>query len=105
MNDRRLRRLVQGFRDGILEGRSSEFMCFAVCAPLQAYLSLCGVETTLVEASFAEVNHVWLQLPDGRILDPTADQFGLDAVYLGGLPLAYSLGRARLRADVAEGSV
>ena len=71
-------------------------MCLAVCAPLQGFLSLAGIDTTIVEAHFAETNHVWLQLPDGRILDPTADQFGLDVVYIGPLPLSYSTRQARL---------
>jgi hypothetical protein len=64
-------------------------MCFAVSAALQGYLSSCGVETELVEADFGHTNHFWLRLPDGRILDPTADQFGLSPVYLGKLPTKY----------------
>lgn len=64
-------------------------MCFAVCAALQGWLSCCGLETELVEADFGHVNHVWLQLPNGDILDPTADQFGLEPVYLGPVPSQY----------------
>jgi len=68
-------------------------MCFAVCAPLQALLSLHGIETELVEVWFrreyGEHNHFWLKLPDDRILDPTADQFGLPAIYLGKMPQSY----------------
>lgn len=97
MTDRQLKRYAASFRTGILAGRSSRMMCFAVCAPLQALLKLCGVETELVEAHFAELNHVWLRLPDGRILDPTADQFGLESVYLGPLPLIYELRQARMQ--------
>lgn len=97
MSDRKLKRLAAQFRDGILAGRSSEFMCFAVCAPLQAFLAALGLETQLVEVRFPEVNHVWLRLPDGRILDPTADQFGLEPVYLGRIPFAYETLQARLR--------
>jgi hypothetical protein len=53
-----------------------------------------GVETELVEADFGWTNHCWLALPDGRILDPTADQFvghgaTLPPVYLGPLPVIY----------------
>ena len=96
---------MTAFRRGILEKRESVGMCFVVCSPLAGYLSVCGIKTELEKVNFPHANHCWLRLPDGRIIDPTADQFGLDAVYLGGLPLAYSLGRARLRADVAEGSV
>lgn len=28
-------------------------------------------------------NHAFVVLPNGDVLDPTGDQFGLDAVYLG----------------------
>lgn len=90
---------MTGFRSGILDGRPSRMMCFAVCAPLQAYLSMCGVETALVEAHFEECNHVWLQLPDGRILDPTADQFGFPRVYIGPVPRQYATREARWRRD------
>jgi hypothetical protein len=71
-------------------------MCFAVCAPLQPLLYLAGVESELVEVSFAEVNHCFLRLSDGRILDPTADQFGLEPVYLGAMPLKYETLQARM---------
>ena len=30
------------------------------------------------------MNHIWIRLADGRVLDPTADQFGdYPPVYLG----------------------
>ena len=83
MTDRQLLKATRQFRDGILEGRSSDRMCFMVCFALQGFLSACGLETLLIEAEFRDTNHVWLQLPDGRVLDPTADQFGLAPVYLG----------------------
>lgn len=98
MSERELRRVVTEFRDGILCGRPSEGMCFAVCAALQGYLDMFGLDTEMVEANFAEINHVWLRLPDGRIIDPTADQFGLPPVYIGPLPLVYESRQARLRA-------
>ncbi len=97
MTDRQLKRFAKDFRDGILGGRPSDMMCFAVCAPLQAMLHCVGVNTEIVTSDFPEVNHVWLRLEDGRILDPTADQFGLESVYLGPLPLIYSARKARLR--------
>lgn len=66
-------------------------MCMVVAAPLQGLLSaLYGVETELVEVEFETINHVYLRLPDGRILDPTADQFpGMPDVYLGPWPEVY----------------
>lgn len=101
MTQRQLRRTATDFRTGLLDGRSSHGMCFAVCAALQGWLSVCGVETEMVEANFVEINHVWLLLPNGDILDPTADQFGLDPVYIGRLPFAYEARTARLVGGLA----
>jgi hypothetical protein len=89
MSDKQLTKFAREFRFGVLSGRRPHGMCFAVCAPLQTLLELAGVETELVEGDVGEWNHVWLRLHDGRILDPTADQFGLAAVYLGALPPNY----------------
>lgn len=102
MTDRQLKQTAIGFRRGILGKRSSDLMCFAVCAPLQGYLSMLGVETVLVKGVFhksaaesVHMEHYWLRLPDGRILDPTADQFTGDEgqpmpkVYIGALPDGY----------------
>lgn len=84
MTDRQLRRIALDMRRGILGARPSRDMCMAVSAPLQGLLSaVYGFETTLETVDFAETNHVWLRLPDGRVLDATADQFGREAVYLG----------------------
>jgi hypothetical protein len=89
VSDAELHALAADFRDGLLAGRGSAAMCFAVAAPLQGLLSMCGVEAEMVEGSFMEWNHFWLRLPDGRVLDPTADQFNgrldepLPPVYIG----------------------
>jgi hypothetical protein len=89
MTDKQLIKFVTAFRKGNLGKRKdSGSMCFAVCAPLQSLLALSGVETELTEGTVdlfegASTNHFWLTLPDGRVLDPTADQYGLKAVYLG----------------------
>lgn len=99
MTDRQLKRFAREFRCGILNGQSPDRMCFAVCAPLQTLLDIAGIETEMVEAHFSEINHVWLRLKDGRILDPTADQFGLEAIYLGPLPLIYETRQAKLAAS------
>ena len=69
-------------------------MCFAVCAPLASFLQTMGVKCTLREVDFPMTNHVFIELPDGRILDPTADQFSgqwfkFPNVYLGPLPIIY----------------
>jgi hypothetical protein len=86
-----LRQIVSEFRKGILGKRNSAAMCYAVCAPLQSYLGLIGYETELVEGDFGTTNHYWLELPDGTIIDPTADQFStpmrkMPKIYIGPLP-------------------
>lgn len=73
------------FRDAIVGTGASTNRCGMVCYPLAGYLSFLGLDTTTVETWIGHQNHVWLLLPDGRVLDPTADQFDatLPPVYLG----------------------
>jgi hypothetical protein len=95
VDEKELREIVTGFRGGVIGKRSSDRMCLAVCAPLQGLLSAFGYETELVEGDFEHTNHYWLRLPDGRIIDPTADQFTtptgarMPKVYIGELPEWY----------------
>ena len=96
--DEKLRKFAYGFREGILEGRTSEMMCVAVCWPLQALLEAAmGLKTTLMCSDLGYLEHVWLRLPDGRCLDPTADQLNVrrngqkfPPVYIGPVPYAHS---------------
>jgi len=91
MTDEELVGIAADFRDGILDGGPSYMMCAAVSWALQGFLSaIHGFDTEAVESDLGEMNHIWLRLPDGRALDPTADQFNrlfpdrnLPAVYLG----------------------
>ncbi len=89
MTDEELVIFAAEFREGILGGRNSEMMCFAVAAPLCTLLRLHGVENEMIESDLGEFNHFWLRLHDGRALDPTADQFNdygfppMPPVYLG----------------------
>lgn len=93
MTDAKILRIVQGFRRGILGCDSSDSMCFAICAPLASFLESAGIRVRLIEGILKyEVgtgNHFWLELPDGRVIDPTADQFNrrmrkrMPKVYLG----------------------
>lgn len=96
MTDAELIDFATDFRVGILAGKRSVWMCFAVCAPLITLLQMHGVTADLVESDLGPVNHIWIRLSDGRALDPTADQFedyqyaalgletmSLPAVYLG----------------------
>lgn len=86
---------MRAFRDGILDGEDPEGHCFMVSAPLQGYLAAVGVECKLVRGSVHGNYHVWLELPDGRIIDATASQFrrrdqrAMPLVYVGELPEWY----------------
>ena len=92
MTDHDLVWFATEFRKGILDGTSSSMMCFAVVAPLAGLLRVHGIDTRVIEGDVGgdfDCNHVWLELPDGRVLDPTADQFNegradpFPSVYLG----------------------
>lgn len=95
MKDEELLEVVTEFREGILDGEDSYLMCFVVCSPLQSYLSCMGIKTKMIKRDFnipmldCIINHVWLELKDGRIIDPTADQFNqvrhdkMPPVYIG----------------------
>jgi len=89
MTDDELVRFATEFREGILDGDPSNWMCAAVCWPLSSLLRMHGVPNESVETDLGVCNHIWLRLADGRALDPTADQFNdisvdkLPPVYLG----------------------
>lgn len=83
MSDKMLLRITRSFRRGILGKNSSDMMCAVVCYPLHSLLHLMGEDLTCVEVLLKTKNHVFLRLSDGRILDPTADQFDGPPVYLG----------------------
>ena len=87
MNDKQLVKLARGFRSGLIGKRDSRGMCFMVCAPLRGLLSVYGVVTELREITLKWTNHFVIVLEDGRVLDPTADQFdGLPPIYVGPMP-------------------
>ncbi len=89
MDEAALRAYAQSFRDAVLHGSNSDRMCVAISEPLHSALALEGQETLLIESDLEECNHVFLALPDGRVLDATADQFDdedgapFPAVYIG----------------------
>lgn len=93
MTDKQLVKFVNSFRYGIVGRRRSDYMCFAVCAPLVTLLEVSGVSATLKEGmvkyKIGQCNHYWIELTDGRVVDPTADQFNeilgksFPKVYLG----------------------
>ena len=76
-----------------------------ICAPLQGFLSICGIETDVVEVDFPTTNHCWLARPDGTIIDPTASQFStreqpLPKVYIGPVPTQYQAWIAEAASEV-----
>lgn len=89
MIDADLLQYASEFRDAIIGDRDSARMCAAISAPLCAALAIKGVPALVMESDLKECNHVFILLPDGRVLDPTADQFNrcsspsLPGVYLG----------------------
>lgn len=68
-------RTVKQFVRGLLGRRKTKGQCFVVCAPLTAYLNVIGHEASLVEGTVSGNHHYWIELADGSIIDPTADQF------------------------------
>jgi hypothetical protein len=90
MTDAELIEFATEFRDELLDGRPSAWMCAMVCWPLSGLLSRYGVPNRAIESDLGHMNHIWLLLDDGRALDPTADQFNvmfpnmnMPPVYLG----------------------
>lgn len=77
MNDKKLISVADEFRKGVLDKhrRKSNDWCYAISAPLVSYLEFCGCPCKLVCGYIGDTEHYWIALPDGRILDPTADQF------------------------------
>ena len=81
MTDDELRDFAWDFRQGIMPNGSPEGMCYAISAPLVALLNCCGVKAELVETDLSKnqnsvfYEHFWIRLEDGRVLDPTFDQF------------------------------
>ena len=107
-----LLRIVTDFREGILGDWISNRKCFIVCLPLAGFLPLCGYEAELTEGQINGYQHFWLTLPDGQIIDPTADQFtrpdGTDmpVVYIGEKPdwyLAQPIPRPKAKHRAEQG--
>lgn len=94
-----LYKICSEFRQGLLGGKSSKWMRFAVSAPLQAILCMYGYNSQLIygeiETPDCTIDHVWLELPDGQIIDATADQFNeelnkeMPDIYIGEIPNWY----------------
>lgn len=101
MTDKQLIKFVSQFRKGILGRRGPQRMCDAVCMPLVPYMGLMGIDANLIAGEIKDdVNgwwgHYWIELSDGRIIDPTASQFktptgeDMPEIYLGEKPKWYN---------------
>lgn len=100
MKDKELIKITKQYVKGFLGNKESKGMCFIISSSLQSYLSLLGFKTKLIEGEIetdiGTWNHFWLELSDGRILDPTSDQFNsqqilvqMPKVHLGEKPAFY----------------
>lgn len=100
-SDRNLLRLVTEFRKGILARRRSNGFCWAVSGALEGYLRFLGHDCQLSEGWIGDYSHFWITLSDGRIIDPTADQFKtptgrkMPKVYIGAKPKWYRSEKTR----------
>lgn len=79
MTDKQIIIVAKGFTKGLLGNTASLNMCFDVCYPLSGYLNFAGIPCELTKGEIlydgGKWHHYWITLSDGRIIDPTADQF------------------------------
>lgn len=94
MTDAEIIEFAAEFRGGLIGQGGPHMLCFVICAPLVTLLGMHGVPGRMMEGDVhlkggGGMNHVWIELDDGRVLDPSADQFNgfrdgdMPAVYLG----------------------
>ena len=100
--DEGIMQLVREFSEVILEFSNGqvEGMCFAVCAPLSGYMEFMGIKNEVKECDILVgdtlYQHIYIELSDGRVIDPTASQFinpdtgkKMAKFYLGAKPKWY----------------
>lgn len=87
--DRHLLRIARAAREHITLGGPSNGYCAVVCVPLAAYLTRRGTVAEDVHGAVGEWQHTWIALGDGRILDPTADQFKRAGAFVRRMPPIY----------------
>lgn len=74
--DAQLKTMCAEFRKGMIGRMSSKGKCAMISWALQGFLSFAlKLETEVYESDVGQWNHLWLKLPDGRVIDCTADQF------------------------------
>lgn len=92
MTDEGLVKLATAFRRGFLGADGDSLHTCYMCMPLNMLLTLRGLRSELCVGTPpypTAGTHYWIELEDGRVLDPTADQFNGDSatkypeIYLG----------------------
>lgn len=95
LSDDELITLAAEFRAGVIGQKSGDEMGLVICPTLAGLLTgygvACEVHSTALQVKGEEGlrEHYWIALEDGRVLDPTLDQFAdwfsvpAEAVYLG----------------------
>ncbi len=75
-DDKQLKVLCREFRKGMLARMSSKGKCAMVTWALQGFISFAtGIQTAVYESTVGRWNHLYLVMPDGRVIDCTGDQF------------------------------
>lgn len=76
ISDKKLTTFCREFRKGLLGRMSSKGKCAMLSWALHGYLSSAmGLDTKVYKGDVGNWNHLWLVMPDGRVIDCTADQF------------------------------
>ena len=85
LNNEEILNLSREFRQAVLEKDPSDEMCMALSSNLLALLHSKGAAGSLEISELEEIDHIFIKLPDGQILDVSADQFGsqYQDVYMG----------------------
>lgn len=100
MNEQEIKEFALEFREGLLGNKSSHLMCWVVTQHLSFLLKEIGINNEIVRFDIDSnrsvepldcevIEHYCIKIGE-KILDPTADQFGLDKVFFGHKPIWYT---------------
>lgn len=100
MNEQEIKQFALKYRNGLIGNKSSHSMCWVVTQPLSLLLKEIGLDNEIVRYDIdssrsiqkldCEVAEHFCIKIGRKILDPTADQFGLDKVFFGSRPIWYA---------------
>lgn len=88
-----VKRIALEYRESVLNGDSSKNMCWVITQPLSLLLTEeYGIKNEIVSCDVyideLITEHFFIKIGT-KILDATADQFGLEKVYYGSRPMKY----------------